>query len=299
MTVPVPVSEVMVTDVATVTPAETACDAARYFRERDVGSLVVVDGDARPVGIVADSDLISLVADERPLDTAVRAFMSTDLVTASPSEHIEDAARRLRDHGVDQLPVLEGDELVGLISVRLLSYYLPQVLLRQVEAGDEEASDEEQTDWTFDYRDEGETGLGVGDVATFTKTLSAGDIERFARASGDTNPLHLDADYARGTRFGRRIVHGVLALGVVSAALARLPGLVIYLSQTVQFVAPVDVGDTVTARCQVIERLGGNRYRLRTTVSNEEHVVVEGEATVLVDPASTSADDADAEPARQ
>ncbi|MFC6988437.1 MaoC/PaaZ C-terminal domain-containing protein [Haloplanus sp. GCM10025708] len=197
--------------------------------------------------------------------------MSTDLVTASASEPIEDAARRMRDHGVDQLPVLDGDDLAGLVSVRLLSYYLPQVLLRQVGAPDSDVED-----WEFTYSDESEAGLDVGDVATFSKTLSVGDVERFARASGDTNPLHLDADYARETRFGRRIVHGVLALGVVSAALARLPGLVVYLSQSVQFVAPVDVGDTVTARCEVIERLGKNRYRLETTVSDGDGVVVEG-----------------------
>ncbi|WP_423751389.1 CBS domain-containing protein [Salinirarus marinus] len=281
MIVPVPVSDVMATDVVTVSPDETAREAARRFREEDVGSLVVAGEDGRPVGIVADSDLVSLLADDRPLETTVSEFMSTDLVTASASEPIEDAARRMRDHGVDQLPVLDGDDLAGLVSVRLLSYYLPQVLLRQVGAPDSDVED-----WEFTYSDESEAGLDVGDVATFSKTLSVGDVERFARASGDTNPLHLDADYARETRFGRRIVHGVLALGVVSAALARLPGLVVYLSQSVQFVAPVDVGDTVTARCEVIERLGKNRYRLETTVSDGDGVVVEGEATVLVDPSS-------------
>jgi acyl dehydratase/CBS domain-containing protein len=292
MIVPVSVSDVMLTDVATATPEETARETARRFQREDIGSLVVTATDGRPAGIVSDSDLVGIVADGRPLTTTVSAFMSTDLVTAAPSEPIEDAARRMRDHGLDQLPVLDGDDLVGLVSVRLLSYYLPQVLLREV-AG--EPADADGTDWEFTYRDEAEAGLGVGDVATFTKTLSGGDVERFARASGDTNPLHLDDDYARETRFGRRIVHGVLALGVVSAALARLPGLVVYLSQTIQFVAPVDVGDTVTARCEVIERLGTNRYRLRTRVYDEdEEAVLEGEATVLVDqsPSDVVADEA-------
>ncbi|MFB6122555.1 MAG: CBS domain-containing protein [Haloferacaceae archaeon] len=294
MIVPVSVSDVMVTDVATASPDETVREVARRFRADDVGSLVVTDAEGRPVGIVADSDLVSLVADGHPFETPVREFMATDLVTASPSESIEDAARRMRDHGVDQLPVLDGDGLVGLLSVRLLSYYLPQVLLRQVETADADADD-----WEFSYRDEAGVGLDVGDVATFTKTLSTGDVERFARASGDTNPLHLDDEYARGTRFGRRIVHGVLALGVVSAALARLPGLVVYLSQTSQFVAPVDVGDTVTARCEVVERLGKDRYRLRTTVSDEANVVVEGEATVLVVPSTLPSEDAAGEAARE
>jgi acyl dehydratase len=121
-------------------------------------------------------------------------------------------------------------------------------------------------------------------VVRFSKRLDDGDVRAFARASGDENPVHLDADYAAGTRFGGRIAHGVLTLGVVSAALARLPGLVIYLSQSVRFVGPVTVGDRVTAVCEVVDALGGGRYRLWTEVSDGDgDPVVEGEAVVLVD----------------
>ncbi|WP_380681656.1 MaoC/PaaZ C-terminal domain-containing protein [Salinigranum sp. GCM10025319] len=79
------------------------------------------------------------------------------------------------------------------------------------------------------------------------------------------------------------MAHGVLTLGVVSAALARLPGLVVYLSQSVRFVAPVEVGDRVTAVCEVVEALGRGRYRLRTVVRDSEETVVDGESVVWID----------------
>ena len=80
-----------------------------------------------------------------------------------------------------------------------------------------------------------EEALDVGDRICFTKTLTEADVDRFAAASGDTNPIHLDEEWASETRFGGRIVHGILASGLISAALARLPGSVIYLSQDVEF----------------------------------------------------------------
>ncbi|WP_255151514.1 MaoC family dehydratase [Halorarius halobius] len=125
--------------------------------------------------------------------------------------------------------------------------------------------------------------LEVGDSVRFSKTLTEADVERFALASGDTNPIHLDADWAEETRFEGRIVHGTLVAGVVSAALARLPGGVIYLSQDLEFQAPVRLGDRVTATVEVVEDVGGGRYRLRTTVAGEENVAIDGEAVVLID----------------
>lgn len=125
--------------------------------------------------------------------------------------------------------------------------------------------------------------LEVGDRICFTKTLTEADVTRFAAASGDTNPIHLDEEWASETRFGGRIVHGILASGLISAALARLPGDVIYLSQDVEFRAPVRIGDRITAEVEAVESLGGGRFRLRTLVKKEEDVVIDGEAVILVD----------------
>ena len=125
--------------------------------------------------------------------------------------------------------------------------------------------------------------LSVGDRIRFTKTLTEADVDRFAAASGDTNPIHLDDEWASETRFGGRIVHGILASGLISAALARLPGSVIYLSQDVEFRAPVRLGDRITADVEAVESLGGGRFRLRTLVERGEDVVIDGEAVILVD----------------
>jgi len=125
--------------------------------------------------------------------------------------------------------------------------------------------------------------LSVGDTVKFSKTISDADVRRFAVSSGDTNPLHLDEEFAKQTRFKGRIAHGTLVGGLISAALARLPGLTIYLSQDLEFHGPVRIGDRVTAECQIVEDLGHNQYRLTTTVSDGDEVVIDGEAVVLID----------------
>lgn len=138
--------------------------------------------------------------------------------------------------------------------------------------------------WTVERSVDSPEELGVGDSVTFSKTLSDADVRAFARASGDTSRLHLDSAYAKNSRFGERIVHGTLVLGVVSAALARLPGLTIYISQDVSYLRPVPVGERVTSTCEVVEDVGDDRYRLTTVVTDEgDEVVVDGEAVVLVD----------------
>ena len=125
--------------------------------------------------------------------------------------------------------------------------------------------------------------LEVGDTVRFAKTLSQRDVERFAAATGDTNPIHLDDEWAEQTRFNGRIVHGILVSGLISAALARLPGGIVYLSQDLEFRAPVRLDDYVTAAIEVVEDLGGDQYRLRTTVTKDEDQVIDGEAVVLID----------------
>lgn len=139
-------------------------------------------------------------------------------------------------------------------------------------------------EWTMyrsaDHRDD----LGVGDSVTFTKPISDTDVNAFAEASGDTNRLHLDEVFANETRFGDRIVHGTLVGGLISAALARLPGLTIYLSESLEFKGPAFIGTTLTAHCEIVEDLGQERYRLTTRVTNQDgEELIDGEAVVLID----------------
>jgi len=143
----------------------------------------------------------------------------------------------------------------------------------------------EEPDWTFERSVDRREDIGVGDTVTFSKRLTDEDVHAFARASGDTNRLHLDDDFAQQTRFGGRIVHGTLASGLISAALARLPGLTIYLSQDLKFSAPVGIGDRVSANVEVVEDLGESQYRLTTEIHDEDEdtTIIDGEAVVLID----------------
>lgn len=127
--------------------------------------------------------------------------------------------------------------------------------------------------------------LQVGDTATMTKTITDEDIQVFANLTGDQNPVHLDDEYASGTRFGRRIAHGMLSASLISALLANnLPGRgTVYLSQSLQFVAPVYPGDTVTARVTVTKiREDKPIVTLETFCFNQrDEPLIKGEAVVL------------------
>ncbi|SEV87979.1 MaoC family dehydratase [Natrinema salifodinae] len=145
----------------------------------------------------------------------------------------------------------------------------------EVSFGDESWIMERSTD---DY-----DSLGVGDYVRFSKPIVDADVTAFSQVSGDTNRLHLEPDFAENTRFGGRIAHGTLVAGTISAALARFPGVTIYLSQDLSFTGPVEIGDTVTAECEIVEALGGDRYRLHTTVIGEDdETVIDGEAVVII-----------------
>ena len=143
--------------------------------------------------------------------------------------------------------------------------------------------DEDLAEWSVTLTEDDRTEIGVGDRVEFTKTITDEDVKSFAAASGDTNPLHLDDEYASTTRFRGRIAHGTLVGGLISAALARLPGLVVYLSQDLEFHNPVRIGDRITAECEIVEDLGNKQFRLTTQVKDDEETVIDGEAVVLID----------------
>lgn len=127
--------------------------------------------------------------------------------------------------------------------------------------------------------------LQVGQQADFTKTVSEGDVYLYAGLTGDLNPAHINEPYAKGTRFGGRIAHGMLSAGFISAVIGmQLPGPgSIYMGQNLKFVAPVRIGDTVTATVTVREiDSAKNRVTLDTVCTNQEGtVLITGEALVM------------------
>ncbi len=127
--------------------------------------------------------------------------------------------------------------------------------------------------------------LSVGMSEEYIKTITDDDIVSFAEVSGDTNPMHLDENYAAETFFGGRIAHGMLTASLISTIIGTLlpgPGC-IYLGQNLKFLRPVRIGDTVVARV-VIEALMPEKKRatLRTTCAVNDKLVLDGEALVLV-----------------
>lgn len=126
--------------------------------------------------------------------------------------------------------------------------------------------------------------MRTGDTASVTKTVSESDVTLYAAISLDTNPAHFDDDFAASGPFGRRVAHGMLTAGLISACLGtRLPGPgTIYLSQSLSFRRPVFIGDRVTATVTVTELGDKGRVTLSTTcVNHDGEVVIEGEARVI------------------
>lgn len=126
--------------------------------------------------------------------------------------------------------------------------------------------------------------LNVGDAAEFSKTISESDVYLFAGITGDLNPAHINEAYAQKTFFKTRIAHGMLSAGFISAVLGnQLPGPgSIYVRQELNFLAPMRIGDTITARVEVVEKITEkNRVKLRTTCVNQDGTkVTDGEAVI-------------------
>ena len=127
--------------------------------------------------------------------------------------------------------------------------------------------------------------LALGMEASFAKTVTDADIMAFAEVTGDRNPVHLDADYAGRTMFKGRIAHGMLTAGYISAVFGmELPGPgAIYVSQTLNFRAPVRIGDHAIAKVKVVELMPAKRRaRFDCTCLVGDRIVLEGEAILMV-----------------
>jgi 3-hydroxybutyryl-CoA dehydratase len=128
--------------------------------------------------------------------------------------------------------------------------------------------------------------IEIGQSAERTTAITSDLIAGFADLTGDDNPVHLDDGYAAGTFFGRRVAHGMISASLLAALMgAELPGYgTIYLSQSLEFKAPVYPGDVVTARVSVLEKVAASRkVRLSTTASKADgQVVIDGTAWVML-----------------
>ena len=126
--------------------------------------------------------------------------------------------------------------------------------------------------------------IQVGEKASTSKTVTEEVVRQFAEATGDFNPVHLDAEFARNSLFKERVAHGMLGAGLISAVLGtQLPGPnTIYLGQDLKFTAPVKIGETITAEVEVVEKIDKPKIiKLRTTVRKDDgSTIIEGLATV-------------------
>ena len=127
--------------------------------------------------------------------------------------------------------------------------------------------------------------LAIGMSDSITRTMTDADICKFAEATGDTNPIHLDEEFAKGSIFKTRIAHGMLTAAHISSVFAtRLPGAgCIYVSQSFTFKAPVRIGDAVTARVEVTSLVPQKKFVIfKTQCLVGTKIVVEGEAVMMV-----------------
>jgi len=127
--------------------------------------------------------------------------------------------------------------------------------------------------------------IQAGEKATFSKTMTESDIFAFAAITGDFNPIHVNAEFAKDSIFKQRVVHGMLTAGLIDQTLTNIGGAGnIHLSQLVKFVAPVFIGDTVTVISEVVSKdPTKNRATIKSTVTNQTgKMVLEGEALIMI-----------------
>jgi 3-hydroxybutyryl-CoA dehydratase len=123
--------------------------------------------------------------------------------------------------------------------------------------------------------------VDVGYKIQYEKRINEADIEAFGLISGDFNPVHFDEEFAKTTKFGGRVVHGMLTTSLVSAAVARMPGIVVLLESYFKYTAPVRIGDVVRVEGEVVEK-EKNRYKLEVKCFVGDRVVAEGWVKILI-----------------
>jgi len=124
----------------------------------------------------------------------------------------------------------------------------------------------------------------ISKTFSFSRTISNEDIQRFAEITGDFNPLHMDLEYCKKTRFKERIAHGFLTASLISAAISKeFPGAV-YLNQSLNFIKPVKIGDRVTALIKILSMDEKHNFLKLSTIcinqNNEE--VIKGNALIMI-----------------
>lgn len=128
--------------------------------------------------------------------------------------------------------------------------------------------------------------VAIGQQFSTSREVTDELVRRFAEVSGDYNPIHLDEEFAKTTRFGRRIAHGMLSGAFISAVLGNefKDMKIVYLSQTMKFTAPVFIGDTVTATATITAiREDKNIVTLETVCTNQNgDILVKGESAVMI-----------------
>lgn len=117
--------------------------------------------------------------------------------------------------------------------------------------------------------------MQVGDSASFTKTMTETDVVLWVGLTGDMNPIHIDQEYSKTTRFGKVLVPGVLVLGLVSNVITQVTFGHVYANQSIKFLKPVYIGDTVTATGTIIEKIEAkNMVRIETKCVNQDGALV-------------------------
>jgi 3-hydroxybutyryl-CoA dehydratase len=127
--------------------------------------------------------------------------------------------------------------------------------------------------------------IQIGEKTTFTKTITEADIFAFTGISGDFNPLHVDAEFGKNSRFQGRIAHGMLVAGLVGQTLTALVGLgSVHVSESVAFKAPVKIGDTITVESILTEKIEEKRRLIiaSTWTNQDGTVVITGKAEILL-----------------
>lgn len=125
--------------------------------------------------------------------------------------------------------------------------------------------------------------VGVGYKIRYKKKIKEIDVQLFGLVSGDFSPLHFDQEVAKKTKFGERVVHGMLTTSLISAALARIPGLVVILETYFRYVSPVRIGDEVVVEGNIIEAdTERSRYKIEIMCSIGNRKAVEGWAKIII-----------------